>query len=89
MTTREAIKRIVEHNKIHFEKEKGKCPLITKALEMAVESLEKQIPKKPIYVENITLTDVYKCPCCKKRFTGTSIAEYCYHCGQALDWSDT
>lgn len=66
MTTREAIKRIVEHNKIHFEKEKGKCPLITKALEMAVEALEKQIPKKPIYVENITLTDVFKCPCCKK-----------------------
>ena len=29
----------------------------------------------------------YKCPACGGKFTGTRIADYCYHCGQKLDWS--
>lgn len=28
----------------------------------------------------------YTCPSCRKDFSGTGIADYCYHCGQALDW---
>ena len=54
------------------------------------EALEKQIPKKPIPTEeqNIRFAMNYTCPSCKKHFTGTGIADYCYHCGQALDWSD-
>ena len=29
----------------------------------------------------------YKCPDCGGKFTGT-VSNYCYHCGQALDWSE-
>lgn len=59
----------------------------TKSGLTVAECVERQIPKKPMHIERITFNDVYECPCCKKRFTGTSIAKYCYHCGQALDWA--
>lgn len=61
-----------------------------KALAIVQKALEKQIPKKPIPTEeqNIRFAMNYICPSCKKHFTGTGIADYCYHCGQALDWSD-
>ena len=28
------------------------------------------------------------CSSCGRDFSGTGIADYCYHCGQALDWGD-
>lgn len=64
---------------------------IEKAYDMAVEALEKQIPKEPIEnrKERIRYTSVYSCPSCGGGFTGTGIADYCYHCGQALKWGDT
>ena len=54
------------------------------------EALEKQIPKKPIKSDRqeIRYTLTYDCPTCGRQFTGTGFADYCYHCGQALDWSD-
>lgn len=54
------------------------------------EALEKQIPKKPINndTKGIRYTVSYICPNCNREFTGTGIADYCYHCGQALDWGD-
>ena len=61
----------------------------TMAMKLAVEALEKQIPKKPIKAkEHIMYSMCYICPNCQKNFSGTGIASYCYHCGQALDWSD-
>ena len=59
------------------------------ALEMAIQALEKQVPKK---VLNLMLnadgktTKVFKgiCPCCQCIVTN----EYCSRCGQAVDWSD-
>ena len=65
---------------------------IEKAYDMAVEALEKQIPKAPIRdrkEERIRYTSTYSCPCCGRGFAGTGIADYCYHCGQALKWGDT
>lgn len=61
-----------------------------KAYEKAIEALEKQIAKKPkkIETEGYRYTDTYKCPTCKGNFSGTGIADYCYHCGQKLDWSE-
>ena len=49
------------------------------------------------YLNSVRLADrqeiryslAYDCPACGKKFTGTGIADYCYHCGQALDWSDS
>ena len=54
------------------------------------EALEKQIAKKPIKSDRqeIRYTLTYDCPTCGRQFTGTGFADYCYHCGQALDWSD-
>ena len=53
-------------------------------------ALEKQMPKKPIPTEkdNIRFSLCYSCPECGRTFSGTGIADYCYHCGQALNWSD-
>ena len=64
---------------------------IEKAYDMAVEALEKQIPKEPVKnrKEHIRYTSVYSCPSCGGRFAGTGIADYCYHCGQSLKWGDT
>lgn len=54
------------------------------------QALEKQIPKKPIKMDTqeIRYTDSYRCPSCNGSFTGTGIADYCYHCGQKLEWGD-
>lgn len=54
-------------------------------------ALEKQIPKKPYKRQND-----YYCTVCR-RYLGDKMElkhaclqpEYCPHCGQALDWSDT
>lgn len=50
--------------------------------------IEKHTPKKPTKVNGsgIRYTDEYRCPTCGGAFTGTGIADYCYHCGQRLDW---
>lgn len=62
-----------------------------KANEMAIQALEKQIPKKVVKDGKQS----YKCPCCcgcAKTDTGDSFIDYrldyCDGCGQKLDWSD-
>ena len=66
-----------------------------------INALEKQIPKKPtphkvepieapIKIGNANWgkgTTIYKCPNCNEFISRTY--DYCYKCGQALDWSDT
>lgn len=61
-----------------------------KANEMAIQALEKQIPKKPVKSEKqvVRYVNTYYCPICNLGITGTNIAKWCYHCGQKLDWSD-
>lgn len=36
----------------------------------------------------VRYTDVYVCTHCGKHFTGTGIAQFCYHCGQRLKWEE-
>lgn len=36
----------------------------------------------------VRYTDDYICPNCGKHFTGTGIAEFCYHCGQRIRWEE-
>ena len=52
------------------------------------ETVEKQKAKKPQKTESegYRYTDTYRCPNCGGNFSGTGIANYCYHCGQKLDW---
>ena len=64
------------------------------AMKLAVEALEKQIPKKPLIWRGIKTPESpipfddwgYECPCC-----GNQEIDYPDHhceCGQALDWSE-
>lgn len=53
------------------------------------EAILKQIPQKPLVDEeqDIQFATTYICPSCGGKFTGR-ISQYCYHCGQKLDWED-
>lgn len=67
--------------------EEEKC----EAYDIAISAIEKQIPKKPIKTNDetgIRYTDSYRCPNCGRSFAGTGIAQYCYHCGQCLEWEE-
>ena len=61
-----------------------------KAFEFAFMCMEKQIAKKPIKdeVQKIRYTSAYICYACGGGFSGTGIADYCYHCGVKIDWSE-
>lgn len=59
--------------------------------EQVQELKERDTAKKPIKTTEetgIRYTDSYRCPNCGGNFTGTGIADFCYHCGQRLDWSE-
>jgi len=47
-----------------------------------VDSLEKQMPKEPIYKENGNI----ECPSCNCE--ALRYHNYCWNCGQALKWGD-
>ena len=51
-------------------------------------ALSRQIPAVPVRKREpkIRYTDGYTCPSCGGGFSGTGIADYCYHCGQRLKW---
>ena len=62
-----------------------------KANEMAIQALEKQIPKKPIFANNMMTKDKFlMCPCCEFRFPDSLVflKTRCWNCGQKLDWSE-
>lgn len=72
---------------------------VDEACKIAVEAIEKQIPKKPtphkVDVDKLKIgnanfgkgTTVYACSACKQ-FT-SRVYNHCSNCGQALDWRDT
>ena len=68
----------------------GKVQFNVPQYHAVIKALEKQIPKKPIPQDRqyIRYSMNYICPSCGKGFSGTGIATYCYHCGQALDWGE-
>ena len=65
-----------------------------KNMEMIVQALEKQIPKKPTYegdgyADGHLVYDTWICPCCETRYeVDYEEYDYCLHCGQKIDWSD-
>ena len=61
----------------------GECSVFGEALTMAINALEKQIPKKPKTDDRYVM---YICPCCND-FIKVS-HNCCQNCGQKLDWSD-
>lgn len=50
--------------------------------------------RKPILVNEQVIGNIflhryiYKCPNCGRQFRNNGSLNYCYHCGQRLDWSD-
>lgn len=66
----------------------NKC---AKLLEQMHVLKERDTAKKPIKTNDdtgIRYTDSYRCPNCGGNFAGTGISEFCYHCGQRIDWSE-
>lgn len=70
--------------------------MLQEAIDMAIQALEKQIPKKPI---RHTAWENFKCPACGsteiveydteyREYDKDCKFEYCSDCGQHLDWSN-
>lgn len=79
-TTKEAIRKIEENGGDAIK-------AIEEACVFACETLEKQIPKKPIAVDDEILGDDYKCPVCGLDM-GHYEFNYCDNCGQRLKWGE-
>ena len=90
MTESEAIKELQDNIDLPFG-----VTVSDEASRMAIQSLEKQIPKKPMPIDYEKYIDVidnarllrgaYWCPNCKRVVKSGS---FCNDCGQKLDWSD-
>lgn len=92
MTDSEAIEAIQFDQKIGGEIH---SQVLRDAIDVAIQVLEKQIPKKPTYdgdgyaPDGTFVWDEWLCPCCGERYeVDYDDYDYCPNCGQKLDWSD-
>ena len=90
MTIDEAIKEVrFNMSKIGLSDKAAKR--VVEARNVAIKALEKQIPKKPIFANNMMTKDKFlMCPCCEFRVPDSLVflKTRCWNCGQKLDWSD-
>jgi hypothetical protein len=95
MDGKEAIYRIENHIEHHkMEEPHSRFFPIYNALEMALEALAKEIPKKPtdVYIDVISFQGsryerfIGKCSVCGA--TVFSTWNICIDCGNAVDWSE-
>lgn len=94
MEVKEAIRRIKDHFRIHND---GRpTPFLDEAVSMAIQSLEKQIPKTVIRYGDDESDHVF-CPSCNECIGSNEIiyddfylrgwsTMYCQECGQAMIW---
>lgn len=91
MTENEAIKEFQQNIDMPFGSN-----ISREASELAIQALEKQIPKKPImkqYFEDLE-EEYLCCPTCGEILTDRIPADnktfyfHCMNCGQKFDWSD-
>ena len=80
MTESEAIKEFQQNIDMPFGSN-----ISREASGLAIQALEKQIPKKPKERDCIGF-DTLACPECKMALY--LYEPYCDNCGQAIDWSD-
>ena len=67
------------------------CRMSAEAMNLAIEALEKQIPKKPIIRKTEDYFGYVKyilCPSCEKVEFGFNQPCFCERCGQAIDWGE-
>lgn len=57
--------------------------MLCEALDIAIEALEKQLPKKPV-LKRKAYGGIMVCPICEVSDYG----KYCRHCGQKIKWSE-
>ena len=86
-------KEIVRKEKAYMDSHAGRAQ--SEAFQMAINALEKQIPKKPIaidyekYMDTVKnalfLKGAYWCPNCNHV---VKCGTYCSDCGQKLDWDE-
>ena len=95
MTNSEAIEKLKNMRLyMQIEDENNDCKFTEddyKANEMAIQALEKQIPKKPIFANNMMTKDKFlMCPCCEFRFPDSLVflKTRCWNCGQKLDFGE-
>lgn len=69
--------------------------MLREALDIVIEALEKQLPKKPTYEgdgyapDGTFIWDEWLCPNCGSRYeVDYDDYSYCPNCGQRLDWSE-
>lgn len=89
MTYQGAIKQLndlIENSKSFSEEDDNIWNNDVNALKMAIEALEKQIPKKPSFGADGTP----QCSeCLWDEFYNKDAMRYCPSCGQAIDWEET
>jgi len=92
VTYAEALRWIVRHGRIFtFTCDDVDC---SSATEKAREALKKQVPMKPVLYDELFLGKKVKmphCPTCEDSWNSNEFGngmQYCWSCGQAIDWSD-
>ena len=86
MTYEKAIKHFKSLQKRYTKEHNGR---MCEKVNLALEALEKQVPKKPIirkaedYFGNVKHT---LCPNCQETEFVVTQPCFCHHCGQALNW---
>lgn len=77
----------------HHAWARSESPRYAEAVDMAIESLKKQILKKPtpVILGKVFKDTLYNCPCCGDDWNANeygSAMQFCWTCGQAIDWSE-
>lgn len=74
---------------------KGNVGEHIKSIEIAIQALEKQIPKEPIYEgdgyapDGTFVYDEWICPSCGTRYeVDYDEHDFCTNCGQKIDWGN-
>lgn len=86
MNYSEVIKHFKSLQKRYTTEHNGK---MCEKVQLALEALEKQTPKKPIKCDReIRYAEVWECPNCGFKWSGR-VVDFCYRCGQAIDWGES
>lgn len=81
MDRKEAALRIKNYIEARRLVEDPYCEKITKAMEIAIEALDRLTPKEPIYFKSYHEWRCRGCHCILK-----SASKHCPTCGQEIDW---